>query len=142
MITQNLAYWTETNPLFDKLEFPYLPSPAYLRHPARRGKNLIWMTLTSTNRKVVVNQWTESWAVVTVNCYARAESKNEDAITDAQQRAQNMKGQVLSIVQSKWDQFGSAWLARPTSGEREMLESGIEPIAYITLLPVEFWTED
>jgi hypothetical protein len=139
---ENAKLWTETNPDLKSIWFPYMPSRTFLLRAENIGRSMIWFGLAQTRHVPVLNQWTEAWPVVNVFCWARAKSNSEDHVTLAQQRAQNMKDMILSIVQRNWQSFLPAWQARPTSGERELPELNIDPISYTAILPIEFWQED
>jgi hypothetical protein len=100
------------------------------------------MQLMPGMRKPLVYGFTESWPIVNVNCYAKAETRNEDDVTDAQQKAQNMRDQILGLVQGNWSGFAPSWQARPWSGERELIETSIDPPFYTVILPIQFWMND
>lgn len=137
----NPQNWTEQNPLFDDVEWPYMASRDYLLRPDRQGKCMIWMQLSQVRRLPVVKQFTEAWMTVNVNCYCRARTNSESDVTDAQQRVHNMADQISRIIQANFDQIDPAWLARPTSGERELVQF-TDPLIYIVILPIQFWVED
>lgn len=133
--------WTETNPPWDKVRWAWAVSENFLRDPARRGSNWIWIRERSVTPQAETEKVLTSWAVVDVYCYTCATSSNDKSVEDARARGFNMRKIISHLVSINKAAFSPAWVGRPAEGGRPM-ELETDPRAFVLILPVKFQYEE
>jgi hypothetical protein len=133
--------WTETDPAFGDIDFPQKISRAFLVRSSQIGKCMIWI---DESRGAV----TESQplggglnrAFYDVFCYSRAQSSAEADVEDAEDKAENMRDQVSTIVKAKWNALTGAFIMRP-QGTYQLAEYNVDPVYFVKVLTVEVFSE-
>jgi hypothetical protein len=135
------THWTETNPAFVDVEFPQKISKAYLLRSSQIGKCMIWI---DESRGAV----TESQplggglnrAFYDVFCFARAKSSKEADVEDAEDKAENLRDQVSTIIKANWNTLTDAFIMRP-QGTYHLTEYNVDPVYFVKVLTVEVFSE-
>jgi hypothetical protein len=133
------AAWTETNPALNDIFFPWKVSQDFLTHEARTGsqRSMIWTVKDRTEPGEYEGRAdSEMRCNVNVFCYARAINSSEDAVKDAERRAENMRDQVAAIIKANWTSLsGGASSMRP-NGDFQMHSFNVTPALFIQVLRV------
>lgn len=133
--------WTETDPAFTDVAFPQKISKAYLLRSSNIGKCLLWI---DESRGAVTETQTQGMGLcrgfIDIYCYARAKSSLETDVEDAEDKAENMRKQVSTIIKANWNLLTGAFFMRP-QGTYPLAEYNVEPVYFVKVLTVEVFYE-
>jgi hypothetical protein len=131
------THWTETDPAFTDVQFPQKISRAFLLRSSQIGKCMIWI---DASRGAVTESQPLGGGLCRgfydIFCYARAKSSAETDVEDAEDKAENMRDQVSTIIKANWNALTDAFFMRPQA-TYELAEYNVDPIYFVKVLTVE-----